>query len=1355
MHSPSVNPSSSWLRPGRVAALLSLVFVLVATAALLASPDSPLRPAPAITDEQAAKESCPANIQHGDPANGPAETLAGTGEPEAEGSEGCVSCHKGIESSHARPNYAKATCVGCHGGNGQATAKAAAHVSPRFPSRWGRKGETFYSGNPEQTYTLLNEEKPEFIRFMNPGDLRIAHLSCGQSGCHGEKNAEYDTNLVRHVRKSMMTHGAMLYGAALYNNGAFPLKNAQFGESYSPTGVPQRLQTIPAPTADAIFWNGLVSYLNPLPRWEISQGGNVLRAFERGGVRKPEVANPLREEEPGKPDPKLSNRGHGTLLRTDPTVLGAQKTRLFDPSLSFLGTNDQPGDYRSSGCSACHNVYANDRGAAAGPYAKYGHWGESFSKDEAMKVARERKERGHPISHRMTAGMPTSQCMSCHIHPGGNMMTTYLGMTWWDNETDGNLMYPDEPLKLTADQKDEVQRRNPEGSALKGRWSDVDFLSKTVDLNPQLKRTQFGDFHSHGWILRKVYKQDRKGNLLNDDGQIVPHDDPDRFRERVVARRPDGTVDLQKQTKAVHLVDIHLEAGMHCSDCHFSRDVHGDGNLYQEPRAAITVDCVDCHGDIYKKAQLDKPGWRSSGPAGGQDMDLYNRVRIGTRVEPRWYRRPDGRLMQRSAVEKGLEWEVVQTRDTIDPSDTRHYNAKSHLAKTISGTVEDWAKSPTKLADLDSKKDYAEIAHGNTRMTCYACHTSWTPSCFGCHLSMSANKKKPQLHNEGGPTRNWTAYNFQTLRDDAFMLGREGTVTASQERRDALKADSKRAGGRYAPVRSSCAILVSSQNANREWIYHQQQTVSSGGLAGTAFSSFVPHTVRGKETKQCVDCHRSPDKNNNAWLANVTLQGTNFYNFMGRYAYVAGGKGFDAVVVSEHDEPQAVIGSKLHALAYPDRYEQHLKRDRLLKRAFEHHGGTQRLQLRGEYLYAAEGKGGLVVYDVANIDNKGFSERLITAPVSPIGQRFFVRTKDAADVAAPSTMALDPARRQFPQNQEPAIHPLYAYIYVADRQEGLILVNAATLLDGNPTNNFLKRSLTWNPGGILDGANCIQVAGHFAFITHRKGLAIVDIDDPLKPKLVEGSTEIKLNEPTSVAVQLHYAFVCDADGLKVISIRAIPDSPPSLVEGDGSVVKLSDAHDVYVVRTYAYVAAGKQGMAIVDIQKPEEPKLLPLYDANGEMNDVRMIRTGMTNNSLYAYVADGKNGLRVVTLLSPDRNPEIYGFSPRPTPELIATFETAEEALAVSEGLDRDRAADESGNQLSVFGRRGARPLMPKDRDKGELDTMLSKIDLEAVDDAIKAAKEKASSRSGLGWLDLLLVALMIGVPALRQRARG
>jgi hypothetical protein len=44
-------------------------------------------------------------------------------------------------------------------------------------------------------------------------------------------------------------------------------------------------------------------------------------------------------------------------------------------------------------------------------------------------------------------------------------------------------------------------------------------------------------------------------------------------------------------------------------------------------------------------------------------------------------------------------------------------------------------------------------------------------------------------------------------------------------------------------------------------------------------------------------------------------------------------------------------------------------------------------------------------------------------------------------------------------------------------------------------------------------------------------------------------------------------------------------------------------------------------------------------------------------------------------------------------PQLIATRKTSAPALAISKGMDRDRAVDESGNQLSVFGRRGGRPL--------------------------------------------------------------
>ena len=123
------------------------------------------------------------------------------------------------------------------------------------------------------------------------------------------------------------------------------------------------------------------------------------------------------------------------------------------------------------------------------------------------------------------------------------------------------------------------------------------------------------------------------------------------------------------------------------------------------------------------------------------------------------------------------------------------------------------------------------------------------------------------------------------------------------------------------------------------------------------------------------------------------------------------------------------------------------------------------------------------------------------------------------------------------------------------------------------------------------------------------------------------------------------------------------------------------------------MAALGKGLAIVDVERPEQPGTPSFFNAGGAMNDTWSVRVGMTNASAFAYVADGRNGLRVLQLTSPARTEGLWGFSPEPEPELIATFRTKGDAIALSKGLDRDRAVDESGNQLAVFGRRGARPF--------------------------------------------------------------
>jgi len=52
-------------------------------------------------------------------------------------------------------------------------------------------------------------------------------------------------------------------------------------------------------------------------------------------------------------------------------------------------------------------------------------------------------------------------------------------------------------------------------------------------------------------------------------------------------------------------MDIHLERGMHCVDCHFVQDKHGNTKLYGEVRAAIEIACIDCHGGYGYAEEFD------------------------------------------------------------------------------------------------------------------------------------------------------------------------------------------------------------------------------------------------------------------------------------------------------------------------------------------------------------------------------------------------------------------------------------------------------------------------------------------------------------------------------------------------------------------------------------------------------------------------------------------------------------------------------------------------------------------------------------------------------------------------------
>ncbi|MCB9832757.1 MAG: hypothetical protein H6807_09805 [Planctomycetes bacterium] len=1189
-------------------------------------------------------------------------------------SQGCIKCHPGVGDPHGE-NLTSISCVDCHGGNGLAETIEEGHPKPDHPENFPS------SANPERSYLNFLKENWDWVRFVNPGDLRVADVTC--SPCHDDE--------VLNVKKSVMTTAAHFWGVAGYANGIVSAKRSIFGESYSPQGRSQIAFTLirtpnggwRKPTDDEVKEHSISPLVAPLPHWEITQTGNIYRVFEQGsrlggpalgfnGAPTPLIGVPDKLEDPGRPNNRLSDRGLGTLNRVDLPILNVQKTRLNDPHLSFMGTNDQPGDYRSSGCTACHVVYANDRDPFhSGPYAKFGNMGKTRPDNPDVSIKKD--ESGHPLSHQFTTAIPSSNCMVCHMHQPNSFVNSYYGFTMWTYETDGADFWPKKQKELSHEEYVEGLMKNPEGAAVRGKWIDNEFLKDSApNVNPRAKHTQFADYHGHGWMFRGVFKTDRKGNLLDEKGQVVPYDDPMKFQGSVPIEgdsNPYNAKAPDHARRAVHLKDIHAERGMHCVDCHFRNDAHGDGNIYHEYQAQVEIRCDDCHGSATDFATLEPSGPSSQAP-GHQKINLGDlRTAYGKPVME-WQGRD---LWQNSMVTEGLRWRVPQVKDSVTPGN-EHYSKKAAYYKTIQKDNRSWGSVPS---------DHSMLAHQPDRMECYACHTSWVTACFGCHLPQKANMKTPMRHFEQNELRNFASYNPQVVRDAEFMLGVAGDVKNNA----------------FAPVRSSSAVLISSEDAQRRRIYGQIPTIAANGMSSQLFNTHFPHTVRTTETRQCGDCHVSENDDNNAWLAQTYLLGTQQVGFMGYNCWIGTGEGgVEAVRVTEWEEPQAVIGSPLQAMAWPDHYAEHVAAGGVLKKA-EHHGGTdtRSVELRGEYLYTAQGPGGFRVYDVAQVGNKDFSEKIVTSPVSPLGQDTQVDLPWATAVALPFNNNISMSRLYRPENREQRyeydgqaqnMHEVYRYAFVSDRVEGLAVIDIDKLTDGNPRNNFIEKVASFNPGGVLNGAEHLEIAGTTVYLCCDSGLVAVSVEDPRAPRLIKVLPWPKGLKPRFVDVQFRYAFVCDQEGVKVVDIT-LPEQMHPVAK-----VEIADARSIYVAKTYGYVGGGAEGLVVVDLEKPTQPKIQQVWNADGAIDDLYQVKVAMTYDSVYGYLADGRNGLRVVQLVGAGDGPRSpYGFSPPPLPVLVATYPTGEPCVAVGKALDRDRAVDESGNQVTLFGRIGGRPM--------------------------------------------------------------
>ena len=343
-------------------------------------------------------------------------------------SAGCLSCHRGqhepaLQARDRPPRLRRLPRRRSH----VRRRPAQAHVWPRFPDAWGSVG---------QSGPVLHAPESRVARFhplreprRPPGrapELRHGELP-RRAGPPGAQ--EHDD-----PRRHALGRGAVQQRLGAVQGG--PLRR-ELQHARRPAAAAD------GPAADGVRDGHGRASCRSSTRCRDSRcrsPATSCGSSSAAGTTRRRSASPTRSRSRARPAAGLSSRGLGTRNRTDPVFIGLQKTRLFDPTLNFLGTNDHPGDYRSSGCTACHVIYANDRSPVnSGPYAAFGHQGLSFQADPDDPARTSRAIRSSTGSRRPSRPASASSATST---PAPTCSTRYTGYMWWDEETDGELMYP-------------------------------------------------------------------------------------------------------------------------------------------------------------------------------------------------------------------------------------------------------------------------------------------------------------------------------------------------------------------------------------------------------------------------------------------------------------------------------------------------------------------------------------------------------------------------------------------------------------------------------------------------------------------------------------------------------------------------------------------------------------------------------------------------------------------------------------------------------------------------------------------------------------------------------------------------
>ncbi len=603
-----------------------------------------------------------------------------TGSLTQQSTSSCMLCHNGslgqdysgpgIENPHPFPGADSIACTTCHGGDGNGDDQLASHVPPP-PEVGDRAFQTTNARAWFNKLTLAGMDKYasytvggrtysalDYLQFINPGDLRVTSQSRGCGQCH--------VNHAEDVSASLLATSAGILAGARYQFGANNVVPESIG-MYEETAADYGVRAVSDGAVD-FSTIGNVTRLLEYP---------VFSVFGRAGG----VWNNLAQFSAAAVDDDQLADGR--------VVTGSPLMQLYHEQISFTcgdchlgsaGANNRAGDFRSSGCTACHMPYSlGGRSGSRDP---------NVNKLEPVDPdAIDEPERSHPRSHTIHgvnrtlasgAVVPAIDDLTCAgCHQGSNRtVLQYWGIRLDQNaDVVNNRQYP----------ANTVARR--------GTHNDQRLFDPLVDNNT---------FNG------------RNGN------QYLEFEDYDG----------DGRDDTPP--------DIHHEKGLGCIDCHGSYDIHGGdartagADIASRMEQQVAIRCESCHGTV------DAYAATTSGTAYDGTTKTLATDAEGHALRHVVQQSP-GVFFLTSKLDGRVHY-VPQTRDAVVSNGKTHpttgaplYSAKASYAM---GRVD--ADPSNGIGPRQTGGVTPGFSHGD-RMDCAACHSAWTNTCMGCHLSGEYN----------------------------------------------------------------------------------------------------------------------------------------------------------------------------------------------------------------------------------------------------------------------------------------------------------------------------------------------------------------------------------------------------------------------------------------------------------------------------------------------------------------------------------------------------------------------------------------------------------------------------------------